>query len=83
MNFEGHKTKKLLDDYEIPKYFEDDLFRYAENKKRPPHRLVTIFIYEFRGGNDEGCNNQGKTKFELVRNFKQSLLAALLLWKID
>ena len=33
-----HKTKRLLDDYEIPIMFRDDLFNYADFKKRPPHR---------------------------------------------
>ncbi|VDM71323.1 unnamed protein product [Strongylus vulgaris] len=39
-----HKTNKLLADFEIPLFFKDDLFGYANYKKRPPHRYILNFI---------------------------------------
>uniref|UniRef100_A0A1I7XFU0 JmjC domain-containing protein n=1 Tax=Heterorhabditis bacteriophora TaxID=37862 RepID=A0A1I7XFU0_HETBA len=41
-NLQRHKTKQLLEDYEVPVMFRDDLFNYADHNKRPPHRWVLI-----------------------------------------
>ncbi|CDW56225.1 bifunctional arginine demethylase [Trichuris trichiura] len=32
------RAKKLLNDYEVPVLFRDDLFRYASSRRRPPYK---------------------------------------------
>jgi len=40
--FDKPATKSLLDDFKIPDWFEEDLFKHVGEKRRPPYRWIVF-----------------------------------------
>lgn len=74
-SWQNPRKKRLLEDYDLPVYFRDDLFKYASEEKRPPYRLlyrISYFaqvavikksIWKYRNRLQVGCDRAAKVRY--------------------